>query len=273
MTLCCQMSCAVLGGSGRRLRSSLSFFSDSALRTASRRLNFSYTSKWSGDRWVCHMCATRLWWPLGANLPSFCLAARSTCGPAAWWARCPRGLGAPVAAWDASPRRRWTWLRWASWVSLDWPANDQMHDSLKAHGKKAKKKHVFLLSAALTLAFGLFFFDAGLLEPLPLLKPIFSSDKTRCCSSSDKDCRCAQEKRAVRKKDLLHLAQAGRGKGRLMAYLHSEICSSQSRTLSSSEKTHSNTVCQTFDTSQDSPRLLWTPSFPDCALTCSQRFW
>lgn len=48
-------------------------------------------------------------------------------------------------------------------------------------------------STVLTFAFELFFLDAGLLEPLPLLKPIFSSDSTRCCSSSDKDCTDAQE--------------------------------------------------------------------------------
>lgn len=44
------------------------------------------------------------------------------------------------------------------------------------------------LVLVLTFALEFFFLDAALLAP-PLLKPILSSDKTRCCSSSDKLCR------------------------------------------------------------------------------------
>lgn len=39
---------------------------------------------------------------------------------------------------------------------------------------------------SLTFALEFFFLEAGLLAPLPFLKPTFSSPKTRCCSSSDK---------------------------------------------------------------------------------------
>lgn len=38
----------------------------------------------------------------------------------------------------------------------------------------------------LTLVLEFFFLEAGLLAPVPFLNPIFSSDKTRCCSSSDR---------------------------------------------------------------------------------------
>lgn len=37
-----------------------------------------------------------------------------------------------------------------------------------------------------TLVLEFFFLEAGLLAPVPLLNPIFSSERTRCCSSSDR---------------------------------------------------------------------------------------
>lgn len=47
MTLCCQMSCAVLGGSGSLLCSSFPRFSDSAFSTASKFLYFSCKMEFS----------------------------------------------------------------------------------------------------------------------------------------------------------------------------------------------------------------------------------
>lgn len=153
MTLCCQMSCAVLGGSGRRLRSSFSFFSDSAFRTVSRRLYFSYITTRSLEIHtyqhdlapVIHSTGLTfllqyIIWHCIDRLPSSYLAARSTCGPRVSWARCQRGPGAPAAVWDASPQRRWTWLKLAFWVSLDWPTNYRTREYHKRIQQRQSKQ-------------------------------------------------------------------------------------------------------------------------------------
>lgn len=74
---------------------------------------------------------------------------------------------------------------------------ENMKEGSQQNATHLKNKQVKILSSreksdcflGLTLALEFFFLEAGLLAPLPLLKPIFSSDKTRCCSSSDNDCR------------------------------------------------------------------------------------
>lgn len=129
MTLCCQISWAVLGGSGRRLRSSFSFFSDSAFRTVSRCLYFSWEMTRALESCIDQQDTANLVlrsisllvWHCVDGLPSSCLAAHSTCGPGVSWARCLPHRDAPAAVLDASPQRRWTWLKLAFWVSLDWP--------------------------------------------------------------------------------------------------------------------------------------------------------
>lgn len=62
----------------------------------------------------------------------------------------------------------------------------------------------------LTFVFELFFLAAGLVDPLPLLKPIFSSDNTRCCSSSDKVCTSTQEESTLKKRKKRVLQQKDR---------------------------------------------------------------
>lgn len=69
---------------------------------------------------------TIAWYSLyNITLPFSYRAARSTCEPGVLWSHCQKRPAAPVAFWDASPQRRWTWLKLAFWVSLNWPTGDK----------------------------------------------------------------------------------------------------------------------------------------------------